>query len=53
MSRHKSDYGDVKALLQLLRHDFQMVRCDGYMALVKVHVRDQSKLLAKRERAVG
>ena len=50
---HKFDYVDEKALLQLLRRDFQKARCDGYMVLAIVRRHDLSRPPAVHELAAA
>ena len=47
MSKHKFVHGGARELRQLLRRDFQRVRCDVCMALAKARERDRSKLQAE------
>ena len=53
MNRHKFVRVGERELRQLLHHDFQMVRCDGYMALARVRARGRSMPQAERARVVA
>ena len=52
MNRHKFVRVGEKELRQLLHHDFQKVRCDGYMAPAKARAPGRSMLQAERARVV-
>lgn len=48
MSKHKFGHAGERESRQLLHRDFQMVRCDGYMAPLKARAPGRSMPQAER-----